>query len=307
MPVALIARGFARGLHVAASLSVFGSALCYACVTARPMQHLPPATMRRAERLGAGLIRLSLAVAVVAGAIWLLLEAVYVTDTDHIAGAIGALAPLLYETNFGHLLALRVVLLLLAVIVFGDGANRGRAAVAAGLSGVAVAVEAGLGHGAAMGNAQGLVLLVALVFHLLAAGAWLGGLLPLLIAIDALPAAEAQEAVLRFSILGTLCVLLMAITATVQGWGLLGGLAGLFETAYGRIALAKLMLFGLLLAFAAVNRFRFTPALTHADTRDTRRQLLRSIVAETLVGLLVIVLAGVLLNLPPGMIMTMTP
>jgi putative copper resistance protein D len=307
MPVALIARGIARGLHVAASLSVFGSALCYACITARPMQQLPPATMHRAERLSAGLLRLSLAVAVVAGAIWLLLEAVYVADTDRIADAVGALAPLLYETNFGQLLALRLALLLLAVIVFGDGANRSRAAVAAALSAVAVALEAGLGHGAAMGNAQGQVLLVALVFHLLAAGAWLGGLLPLLIAIDAFPAAKAQELALRFSILGTVCVLIMAITAAVQGWGLLGGLAGLFETAYGRIALAKLMLFGLLLGFAAANRLRFTPALTHADTRGARRQLHRSIVAETLAGLIVIVLAGVLLNLPPGITMTTKP
>jgi putative copper resistance protein D len=96
----------------------------------------------------------------------------------------------------------------------------------------------------------------------------------------------------------------MAITAAVQGWGLLGGLAGLFETAYGRIALAKLVLFGLLLGFAAINRLRFTPALTHADTRGARRRLHRSIRAETLAGLIVIVLAGVLLNLPPGKIMT---
>ena len=303
----LIARGIVRGLHVAASLSVFGSVLCHASIASIALKTAAPTTIRRVQRLTSGLIRLSLAIAALAGAVWLLLEAVYITGGDRIADGMAVIWPVIYETNFGHLLVVRLALLLLAVVVFGGGAGRARASVAAGLAGVAVALEAGLGHGAAMPGAEGEILLVSLLLHLLAAGAWLGGLASLMIVIDALPYDKAREAASRFSKVGITCVLTLAATTAVQGWDLVGGFAGLFEAAYGRIAFAKLLLFVLLLGFAAANRFRFTPALTSARACSARMQLHRSILAEALIGVLVIVLAGLLVNLPPNMNMKPGP
>ena len=307
MTAALVARGIVRGLHVAAALLIFGSTLCYASIASIALRQASSGIIRRVGRLTSGLIRLSLVTAALAGAIWLVLEAVYITGGDRLADGIAVLGPVLYETNFGHLLLVRLALLLLAVVVFGGGASGRRAAVAAGMAGVAVALQAGLGHGAAMGGAGGGMLLVSLVFHLLAAGAWLGGLVALLILVDALPPTKAREAALRFSTLGIICVLALMATTAVQGWHLVGGIAAWFGSAYGRIALAKLMLFVLLLGFAAANRVRFTPGLTDADVSGTRLRLHRSILAETLAGLLAIVLAGILANLPPNMTMPTDP
>lgn len=301
MPAALIMRGIARGLHVAASLSVFGSALCYANVAPIVLRQSSIETIRRIERVTAGLIRLSFAGAALAGVVWLLLQAVYFSGGDSLAEGIAVLGPAVFETHFGHLLVVRLGLLLLAVLIFGAGGSRGRVAMAAGVAGLAVTLEAGLGHGSAMGGPVGHVLLASLVLHLLATGAWLGGLATLLIVIDGVLPAEAREVASRFSTLGAACVLILAATAAAQGWLLVGGIAALFGTAYGRVATAKLVLFVLLLGFAAANRYRFTPALAGSDAPGAQRHLHRSILGETLTGLLVVVLAGILLNLPPQM------
>jgi putative copper resistance protein D len=304
MDAALVARGLARGVHVAASLSVFGAVLSHAVIAPAALRQAPAQAAARVTGLICGVIRVSLTVAVVAGTIWLVLEAIYIAGGDRLADGIAVLGPVLSETNFGHLLAIRLALLVLAAVVFGSGCNRGRTVIAFGLAGAAVVLQAALGHGAAMAGAEGHLLLVSLALHLLAAGAWLGGLAPLLISVGVLPRAASHAAAARFSILGTSCVPVLVATTLLQGWYLVGGISGLFGTAYGRIALAKLALFAVLLGFAAVHRFRLVPALMAADAGVAPTQLRHSILAETLVGLLVVILAGILLNLSPNMAMT---
>lgn len=303
MDAALVARGLARGLHVAASLSVYGAALSHACIA--------PVALRRASAEVAAhvvgcirdVIRLGLGIAIAAGAIWLVLEAIYITGGDRLADGVAVLGPVLYETNFGHLLAIRLALLVLATAVFGRGCSGGRTIASAGLAGAAVVLQAWLGHGAAMGDTEGHLLLASLALHLLAAGAWLGGLAPLLIIAGALPHAASHTAASRFSILGTACVLVLVATTLLQGWYLVGGISGLFDTAYGRVALAKLAFFVVLLGFASANRFRLVPALITTNASAAQTQIRGSILVEALVGLLVIVLAGILLNLSPNMSM----
>lgn len=304
MDAALVARGLARGVHVAASLSVFGAVLSHAVIAPAALRQAPAQAAARVTGLICGVIRVSLTVAVVAGTIWLVLEAIYIAGGDRLADGIAVLGPVLSETNFGHLLAIRLALLVLAAVVFGSGCNRGRTVIAFGLAGAAVVLQAALGHGAAMAGAEGHLLLVSLALHLLAAGAWLGSLAPLLIIVGVLPRAASHAAAVRFSILGTSCVPVLVATTLLQGWYLVGGISGLFGTAYGRIALAKLALFAVLLGFAAVHRFWLVPALMAADAGVAPTQLRHSILAETLVGLLVVILAGILLNLSPNMAMT---
>jgi putative copper export protein len=55
-----------------------------------------------------------------------------------------------------------------------------------------------------------------------------------------------------------------------------------------------------LLGLAAINRFRLTPALECQDSQP-RWALLRTIAAETVLGLMVVLAAGVLSGLEPGM------
>src|SRR4029079_11008414 len=75
--------------------------------------------------------------------------------------------------------------------------------------------------------------------HVLAGGAWLGGLLPLLILVRDAPSKPAAETLRRFSKLATLCVIAIAGTACFQGWVLGGGVAGLIGTAHGSVLLLQ--------------------------------------------------------------------
>ena len=133
----------------------------------------------------------------------------------------------------------------------------------------------------------------------LRAGAWLGGLLPLLILVRDAPPKPAAEALRRFSKLATLCVLAIAGTACFQGWVL--GWRGWVD--WHRLWLGASPQGGalwLLLGLAAINRFRLTPALGRQDAQPARGALMRTIAAETVLGLMVVLAAGVLSGLRPA-------
>ena len=115
------------------------------------------------------------------------------------------------------------------------------------------------------------------------------------------PLDAAHFAAQRFSTLGTISVGVLAATALLQGTLLSGGLAGLTGTAYGAVLLLKAVLFAVLIAIAAVNRFRLTPAFAGPDAEKARRALALSIGIETVVGLCVVFAASLLSSLEPGM------
>jgi copper resistance protein D len=79
------------------------------------------------------------------------------------------------------------------------------------------------------------------------------------------------------------------------------GLPGLTGTACGAVLLTKGTLFAVLIALAASNGFRLTPALARSDGERVRRALVQSIAVETAIGLCVVLAAGVLSSLEPGM------
>ena len=288
-----LAHGLVRGLHVAATLSAFG-AMTFRAIIAPIL----PEGGRPADRITA-LLRASVVIAVLAGAAWLVLEASTVAGEDDTI--LATIRIVLLELRFGWLLIARLALLVLAAAVFGRGQRAWRRYGAAALAGGAVALQAGLGHGASMDDWRGWGLTAVEALHLLAAGAWLGGLLPLYVVVGAVEPERSLAAARRFSRLGIGCVSVLVGTILIQGWVLIGGVPGLVGTDYGLVASVKLVLFAMLLGFAAANRFRRTPALVGAHEEEGRRRLRRSIAAESLVGACVILAAGVLLTLPPAM------
>lgn len=145
------------------------------------------------------------------------------------------------------------------------------------LAGMALAMQGGMGHAGATGGTAGASLLLLEALHLLAAGAWLGGLLPLFLLVGSLPPQPASVASQSFSTVGLIAVLLIAGTALAQSWQWIGNLGGLFGTRYGHIALLKLGLFFTLLAFAGVNRFALTERLRVIGDAASRRLLRVSI------------------------------
>jgi copper resistance protein D len=279
----------ARGLFVACALSGFGAAL-FATTLMAPVIEGP------IERRVRSVMRLSLATALPIGLAWLALEARSMAGARTLAETVAAIPEVLFHTSFGYVLASQGFAIAGALAAMAI--LRWPSLLALGLAGLAVLLEACHGHGFAMADNA---LLLSQALHLLASGAWLGALIPLLIVVRDAPLSIAELAARRFATLGSISVAVLAGTALYQGFVLSGGLRGLTGTAYGGVLLTKAAIFALLLALAAVNRWRLTPALDGPDAETARRGLISSIAAETALGLLVVLAASALSSLEPGM------
>lgn len=189
-------------------------------------------------------------------------------------------ADILRYAWFGKVWLARAALLALALLP-------GRAGLAAAT--LSLAAAAGIEHGWALGDRPFLV--ACQVAHLLAAGAWLGGLLPLALGLRAGTTDPAR----RFVRIGLPAVAVLGLTALAQGWVLGGGTAGL-ASRYGAVLAVKLLLFAALVAVAARHRLRLVPALP-----DARTALLRSLMVEIGLGAGVLAIAALLAGMAaPG-------
>ena len=272
-----IALAAARGVHTAAMLSLAGVLVFRLVVAAYPL---------------ARVLRPSLAVAMLSGIVWLVLQAADFAGAATPGETFAALPVTVLHTRFGHVLLLRLAVLPLAALVAGSGEGRARLAMAAAMGVGAVGMQAALGH---VGATEDPRLLASLTLHLVAASVWLGGLWPLWLALSG---AHPSATVRRFSLLAMLAVAIIAATALQQISSLVGGLAGLVGTDYGRTAAAKLGLFALLLGIALVNRLVLTPAADESPA--ALRRLRTSILIEAAIGCGVVLAAARLASLPPG-------
>ncbi len=290
----------ARCASVAGLLSVFGALTFRVVVAPRALAHAPAEVARTTARRLMRISQLSLVAAVLGTAVWLLVQSAVMSDAESLAEALAAVPTVLGKTAFGHVVALQLVALLATALVLGrrDTLRRQRAAFA--VASVAVCLEAGHSHAASMYQGPN-VLLWCDAVHLIASGAWLGGLAPLLLVILTTPAQTAAAAARWFSPMGKACVAALAATALVQGWVLVASIPGLVGTAYGWMIIVKLVLFAVLIGFALANRHRFAPALLGAEPARARRVLLRSIFLQTGAALAILFAAEVLSGLPPAM------
>jgi putative copper resistance protein D len=288
-----------RGVFVAALFSAFGASLFIQLVTPQALKLMGARDADPIKGRCLRLVRASLVAALIALLGWLVLETSDMSDATNAKQVLAAIPTVLLSTSFGHDLIAQALVVFAALLLLIVRPQRWPLAPV-GLAGLALALQAGHSHAFAMEHGRSL-LLYAEGLHLLSGGAWLGGLLPLLILVRDAPPERAAQALRRFSHLATFCVVAIAGTACFQGWYLAGGVHGLIGTAYGWTLLLKATLFAALLAIAAINRFRLTPALARGDARPARGALIRTIAAETVLGLMVVLAAGVLSGLEPGM------
>lgn len=142
--------------------------------------------------------------------------------------------------------------------------------------------------------------------HLVAAGAWLGALWPLVLALRTSPTTEqAGDLLVRFSWMGQLAVGVLIASGLVNSWFLVGSVEQLFTSFYGRLLCLKIGLFVVMLGFAAANRFRITPHFLPppaASMKATALAMLRRhILAEQTLGLFVLGIVSWLGTLQPPM------
>lgn len=213
----------------------------------------------------------------------------------------------------GTAVILRIgALLLLSVAAFAI--RRARPAAVAGvvLGGTALASLAWTGHGNISEGFWAPIHLAADIIHLLAAGAWLGALIALVIlvmrpvrSVGPDHVARTHTALAGFSGVGSVIVGLIVATGLVNSWTVigLGNVGAMFTTVYGWLFIAKLALFGAMLALAAANRFRLTPALERAAGAPSRqlKALRTSLAVETFSAVSILALVAWLgLLAPPG-------
>jgi putative copper export protein/mono/diheme cytochrome c family protein len=216
----------------------------------------------------------------------------------------------LMQTRFGHSFLLRAVLLgSLIPFLARFGKSRRSDELAALLGAASLAGLAWQGHAGAEEGVLGLVHVGADAAHLVAAGGWVGMLLPLALLLaesghdgDRRATMVADSAVTAFSDLGLSCVAALAVTGVLNAWLLVGSVPALIGTTYGQILLAKLGLFFVMLGLATINRTRLAPRIAGPGrkTRISIALIRRNALIEAATGMAVIALVGALGTLVPG-------
>jgi copper resistance protein D len=300
-----------RAVHFAAAATVTGT-LVFRAVVANPVLQSQGAIAKPFRTQSLRVAWISLAVAVISGLTWVLLLTMSLSD-ESLGEAVmsGALRDVLNLTQFGWVSQIRLVLaIVLAICLTFERSTLWRWLAVAAAVGL-VASIAWTGHAASTPQELGYVHLAADALHVLAASAWIGGLVSLLLllaAISRIPpmrgAELAQDVARRFSTLGMLGVAVLVLSGIVNAWILVGSFHALLVTEYGKILILKLVIFAFMLAFAAVNRLWLTPRLAlPAATMghsDALRQLARNSTIEFALGLAIFAVVGLLGTLHPA-------
>ncbi|MFF0057817.1 copper resistance CopC/CopD family protein [Streptomyces microflavus] len=204
------------------------------------------------------------------------------------------------RTKAGGLLALRLALLTCCAVLWryrrrGRQAPPGRHRPSRGLLAGTALVGMGLawtwaGAEHASTGPQPYLAMPVDAVHLVAAGAWVGGLLVLAGALIRAGDEVPTEAVTRFSRIAFISVCVLALTGLYQSWRQVGSLSALVDTRFGQLLLLKAAGVGLLLCLGQVSR-RWTKRLARPQADGGRaplRALRRWVSAEAVVGLCVI-------------------
>jgi putative copper export protein/mono/diheme cytochrome c family protein len=291
-----------RTVHYASAVLLLGELMFMLFVA------MPAAYRHGADGAGEGarrfrkVTRWCLVAAIVSGVGWLLTASTLMSSLpigDALSGR--TIGLILGNTVFGQVFALRAGLLLalVAVLVILNSASTDSRRlhlryIALVLAAAYLGSLAGVGHAIAGDEGGDFTRVAADVVHLLAAGAWLGALPALACLLG--PAHMPQEAasvLRRFSTLGVICVGSLMLSGVVNSWYEVGTFPALVGTDYGRLLVAKLVLFMTMLAFATVNR-GLSMQLASKEDGAALSQVRRNAMFEVALGVGVIAIAAAL-------------
>ncbi len=300
----------ARFLHYAAVTTLFGMSFfpLYAYRNAEPI-----ALLRWRRRV----LLASAIAALLSGVLWFVFSTANMTGTWADVADPEVVWTIVHDTRFGRMWAARLALSIIltgllwtrVVSEFGPG----RDLITPALAALLLISLAGVGHAQIEQGVEGIIHIISDAAHLLAAGAWLGGLLPL--GYILLPwgrnnaAAEGSylsEILLRFSGMGYVAVATIAGSGFVNGWFLIGNIPALLATPYGQLLIAKLVLFAGMLVLAVSNRFWIVPRLANGPTDDRNgltawtARLRHHVLGEQFLGLMVLLIVSVLGIMQPA-------
>ena len=245
-----------------------------------------PALDRHLQRITRVLAWLGL----VSGVAWLLLITASMAGSWAAALQPATVQLVLSKTFFGQVWVWHLLLNLLLVIVL----IKPWPALRLPLTALLLATLAPVGHGAMLNGLSGQLLILNQVVHLVCVGAWLGGLL-LLVLILRQPRRPALEVILRrFSGVGYGLVAGLLVTGLINVRVLTGQLwpTPLFN-GFALILLIKVLLVLGMLALALLNRLR----IEHCEER--LGSLKASVMLEWVLGVAAVAAVSLLGTLPP--------
>jgi putative copper resistance protein D len=298
----------ARLLHYAAVTTLAGVSFfpLYAYAAAEPAGLF---RWRQAVLLAAA------AAALISGLLW------FVFSVANMSGTMAGIADqemlwtVVNETTFGSVWMARMVLAVILTVIAAHPfrkATAGRDLITACLAAVLLASLAGTGHAQIEEGWIGLVHVGADAAHLLAAGAWLGGLVPLGFILldysmaDGEPIVDVDPILLRFSNMGYAAVATLVASGLINSWFLVGSVSSLLTTLYGQILLAKVAFFAAMLALAAANRFWLVPRMIETrmgvsgEPAMWLARLRYHVLGEQFLGLMVLLAVSVLGTMRPA-------
>jgi len=284
--------------------------------TLSEMFRVPPSVSRRASRL----LLAAWTVLVLATVVALLQQAETSSGASltHLFG--GPLRTLLFQTRYGHTWWLRAAATAatgMAVLARCRGRRRRSAdsvwnvfgALAVGGVFLSYSLNS---HAAALTSGSAPATLSDLV-HLTVVGLWIGGLAQLVILTpEVLRSLDRSAgvrylaaAVPRFSSLAIGCVSLLIVSGVYQAVRQVSGWDALWLTGWGRTLDLKLLLLLPLLLLGAGNLLILRPALARAAAGAAAggdrlvRRFGAAVAAETVLGIVILFVVGILVNQPP--------
>jgi putative copper resistance protein D len=260
----------------------------------------PAELSTRLEAQLGGLLRLAMIVTAATAVIWLMLVAGNMGEGWKDAVSAATLREVLLETRFGNvwLVRLGLIAMLVATLLFGGG-YRSRDFVVA--SGLVVASLGLVGHAAMDAGLLAVLRAINHAAHLLSAGLWVGGLVPLALVLGESRSANPDGAVSttlgRFSGMGHVVVAVVIATGAINTWFILGGWSINIGSTYQSLLLAKILLVIAMIVLAIINRYVLLPRLK--SNSSALQPLYRSTLIEIFLGLMAIGLVSYFATLEP--------
>ena len=132
--------------------------------------------------------------------------------------------------------------------------------------------------------------------HISAACLWIGGLVQLVAVVWPLLPELRRPALLGFSRLATVCVGVLLLAGVYLAILRLPQLSDLWTTGYGQILLVKIGLVALAFAWGGLHKLRAVPVVARDGTLPRLRA---SLAGESMVGMIVLLVAAFLVNAKP--------
>jgi len=271
-PVPVVA-SLLRGLGLGALMT--GVGLLFFGLTSREYGRLAPRpTITRTIAIGAVLLVAHMIV-------WM----DHVSPTGHLSSAfVGSL----FGSMIGRVELLRTALAVLTLWAIALARHRKLALV---IGTACLVVSGAIGHPAAI---DPILAVPAKILHLLAATAWLGGLVWLVWLAMSDEAAARVEAG-RVSSIALVSVIVIVLSGLAQAVMFLNTAGDLTHSSYGKLVLAKIIGVAILIGYGAYNRFGLLPTIA---VTDSPARLARSVRQEIALIMILILIGGFLAYVP---------